>query len=134
MVSSELVHLHSEYHHQHIISKLIHIILFYQFFPIQSCIVLSAAEEKPKKKKASRKSTSAKKKPSSSKNKKPKKVIKPDESSKAAKKEAAPKDTDLSEAILGSSQGKNTMKVCRPNHVIQDFSKSNNRSFIPSRH
>jgi len=38
-------------------------------------------------------------------------VLKPDATSKAATKESTPVDSDLSEAILASSQSKNTMKV-----------------------
>jgi len=58
----------------------------------------TAAEEAPKKKK---KKNSSKKK----------KVIKPAASSKAATSSEKPANTDLSQAILGSSSTKNTMKV-----------------------
>lgn len=71
----------------------------------------STASEEPikkKKKKSSSSTTGEKKKSSSSKKKK---VIKPDETSKAATGAAAPTNEDLSEAILGGSKSKNTMKV-----------------------
>eukprot|EP00551_Chaetoceros_affinis_P005635 CAMPEP_0203675386 /NCGR_PEP_ID=MMETSP0090-20130426/20169_1 /ASSEMBLY_ACC=CAM_ASM_001088 /TAXON_ID=426623 /ORGANISM="Chaetoceros affinis, Strain CCMP159" /LENGTH=926 /DNA_ID=CAMNT_0050541565 /DNA_START=32 /DNA_END=2812 /DNA_ORIENTATION=+ len=63
-----------------------------------------AAEEQPQKKKK-------KKKSSSSTSKKQKKVIKPDATSKAATKSNAGQTSDLSEAILGGAESKNTMKV-----------------------
>mmetsp|Transcript_9840 Transcript_9840/g.12462 ORF Transcript_9840/g.12462 Transcript_9840/m.12462 type:complete len:927 (+) Transcript_9840:183-2963(+) len=64
----------------------------------------TAAEEEPPKKKKKKKSSSA--------SKKTKKVIKPDATSKAAVSASGAKEnSDLSEAILGSSQGKNTMQV-----------------------
>jgi transitional endoplasmic reticulum ATPase len=62
---------------------------------------IRVASEEPKKKK----------KKSSSKSSKKKKVIKPDATSKAATKDTAAPKTDLSEAILSSSQSKNAMKV-----------------------
>eukprot|EP00979_Chaetoceros_neogracilis_P007534 scaffold1593_cov231-Chaetoceros_neogracile.AAC.7 len=62
---------------------------------------IRAASEEPKKKK----------KKTSSKSSKKKKVIKPDATSKAATKDTAAPKTDLSEAILSSSQSKNAMKV-----------------------
>jgi transitional endoplasmic reticulum ATPase len=64
---------------------------------------IAAAEEQPKKKK--------KKKSAAAKKSNKKKVIKPDATSKAATKEITSTDSDLSEAILASSQSKNTMKV-----------------------
>lgn len=57
--------------------------------------------KKKKKKKSSSKSVSKKKK----------KVIKPDATSKAATKNESSDNVDLSEAILASTQSKNTMKV-----------------------
>lgn len=69
-----------------------------------------AAEEPPKKKKK-------KKKASSSSTKKQSKVIKPDATSKAATKTASIASADLSEAILGNSESKNTMKVRRIEYV-----------------
>lgn len=71
-----------------------------------------ATEEKPKKSKKKKKkdAETAEKKKSSSSSSKKKKIIKPDATSKAAAKDAV-KDVDLSQAILGSSKLKNTMKV-----------------------
>jgi transitional endoplasmic reticulum ATPase len=63
----------------------------------------TVAEEPPTPKK--------KKKKSSDKEKKTVKTIKPAASSKAANKNSNEKNSDLSEAILGSSSSKNTMKV-----------------------
>ncbi len=60
----------------------------------------AAAEEPPKKKKKKKKAA-----------KKQAKIIKPDATSKAATKATAREAVDLSEAILGNSDSKNTMKV-----------------------
>jgi hypothetical protein len=65
------------------------------------CAPKKATEEPPKKKK----------KKKSGKSKKQTKVIKPDATSKAASKSNVPEVSDLSEAILASTIGKNTMKV-----------------------
>jgi len=73
----------------------------------------AATEEEPTKKKKKKKvptTTGEKKSSSSSKKKTKKKVIKPAESSKAATG-AATTEKDFSEAILGASRTKNTMKV-----------------------
>jgi len=72
----------------------------------------ASEEETPKKKKTKKKVPSTGEKKKSSSSKKKKKVIKPDETSKTATHAATPKDADLSEAILGASISKNTMKVC----------------------
>jgi len=64
--------------------------------------IRGGSTEEPKKKK---------KKKSTSKSSKKKKVIKPDATSKTASKDTAAPKTDLSEAILSSSQSKNAMKV-----------------------
>jgi len=74
----------------------------------------AATEEGPtkkKKKKVSSSTSGEKKKSSSSSKKKKKKVIKPDSTSKAATAATTPAETDLSQAILGASTSKNTMKV-----------------------
>lgn len=63
----------------------------------------TAAEEAPKKKK--------KKKATSTTSSKKKKIITPDATSKAASKETSAPHVDLSQAILASSQSKNSMKV-----------------------
>ena len=82
-------------------------------------ILLLSYKEQPKKKK--------KKKTDSSNevSKKKTKVIKPDATSKAANKvKAAATSTDLSEAILGTGDSKNTMKVRLYNNIMDTFDYS----------